>query len=215
MPRVSVGDTFGRWEVIQGKGNNRRGLKTWLCRCECGTEKTVTSQSLKSGGSKSCGCLQREAVKKRNTTHGCTAGGRQTRAYRAWAAMIGRCCSEGNKYFKGYGGRGIRVCDRWRNSFVNFREDMGDPPAGLTLERINVNGNYEPGNCKWATRQEQNANRRSTKLITHNGKTQCIAHWERELGFRRATINQRLRAGWSIEEALKIGTVSQFRSTIE
>jgi hypothetical protein len=107
-----------------------------------------------------------------------------------------------------YGGRGISICDRW-NIFVNFLHDLGEPEAGMTLDRINVNGNYCPENCRWATRKQQSQNTRTTRNINFNGKTQCVSEWERELGFKPVAITMRLKRGWSVEKAL--GTPRRIR----
>ena len=153
--RNAPGDKYHRLTIISrvpAKGNTR-----WLCRCDCGNQVEVASRHLRSGRTKSCGCLNREQIAAVNKTHGMFG----TKTYTTWASMIQRCTNPKAKQFEDWGGRGITVCERWR-SFENFLADMGEKPEGMTLERIDVNGNYEPGNCKWATWQEQRLNRRDT-----------------------------------------------------
>lgn len=121
----------------------------------------------------------------------------------AWKNIIRRCHTTTDKSYPYYGGRGIKVCDRWRDSFINFYQDMGARPDGLTLERIDNNGDYTPENCKWATRYEQGANQRSNHLITHEGKTQTLSEWARERGIKRSTLSGRIhRNKWSVQKSL-------------
>ena len=150
-----TGQRFGRWIVLEmaHAHNNRR---FWLCRCDCGTEKTVVGGILRNGNSKSCGCLNRELQISRPTTHGMTG----TRIHAVWFSMRGRCENPADQSFKNYGGRGIKVCERWQ-SFANFYADMGPTYApGLTIDRRNNDGDYEPTNCQWLPRAEQSRNRR-------------------------------------------------------
>lgn len=150
-----VGNKFGRWTVI--KRNGRVGsLAMWLCRCECGKESTVPGARLRGGKSKSCGCLRSVTA----TTHGKT----KSLEYSSWYHMKGRCYDPRDKRYKDYGGRGIMVCDRWLHNFENFLADMGNRPGPeYSIDRIDVNKNYEPSNCKWSTIAEQRNNRRDSK----------------------------------------------------
>ena len=128
------------------------------------------------------------------------------RTYRSWAAMIQRCTNPKKDTFHHYGGRGIIVCERWLNSFEDFLHDMGIRPDGMTMDRIDVNGNYEPENCRWATKQEQGANCRNSVFLTHNGKTLTLAQWGRELKIHKRTIWARINDyGWSLDRALSTG----------
>ena len=140
------------------------GVAMWLCRCACGKEIIASARNLRSGNTGSCGCsANRHGTAHPNSTHG-MAGLHIAPEYRVWTNMKTRCFNQGNRQFANYGARGITVCDRWRDSFESFLADMGRCPPGLTLDRINNDGNYEPGNCRWATRQQQARNRRSTRL---------------------------------------------------
>lgn len=137
-----------------------------------------------------------------NWKHGETMGHRPTAEYKAWCAMIERCQSN-HPASKNYYRRGITVCERWKHSFPNFLTDMGRKPSPrLTLDRIDNDGNYEPGNCRWATREEQGRNKRSNRLITFRGETLCMADWSRRTGLHPMTLRRRLSAGWPVERAL-------------
>ena len=149
-----TGKTFGRWSVIKRMENGVYGETRWLCRCSCGTERVVKGQHLRNGSSKSCGCLSVEIAIQTNTTHGMC----YSKEYYAWDTMLARCTNPNNQSYYNYGGRGIQVCDRWRD-FNNFYADMG-PSNGLTLDRRNNDGHYEPGNCRWADWSTQMSNKR-------------------------------------------------------
>jgi hypothetical protein len=157
------GQRFGRWLVVK-YSHTAGGHVRWVCRCDCGTEKIVRGSYLSEGSSRSCRCLIREKLAHLATKHGQATnarGNNPSPEYRAWASMINRCERPTYRGFHRYGGRGITICDRWRSSFESFFEDMGKRPSGdHSLDRFpNNDGNYEPGNCRWATRKEQAANR--------------------------------------------------------
>ncbi|WP_439606849.1 hypothetical protein [Hydrogenophaga sp.] len=154
-----AGLTFGRWKVLHAAPTRVTpcGSKKayWVCACECGTQDQVRAEHLKTGRSVSCGCWKAEAAAAQKLTH----GGRRTPLYEVWTQMIQRCENPNNKRFADWGGRGIKVCERWHD-FAAFRSDMGDPPRGHSIDRRNNDGHYEPGNCRWATPKQQAANKR-------------------------------------------------------
>lgn len=170
-----TGCKFGRLTVVS-RTENLGKQTVWYCICDCGNKCIVQAGSLKNGETRSCGCFHKEVLRKRQTTHGM----HNTRTYKIWCSMIQRCTNPNCHSFEGYGGRNITVCDRWMK-FDNFYEDMGECPKGLTLERVLNNGNYEPENCIWATREDQGNNRRNNRLVEIDGRTQTIAQWSREL----------------------------------
>ncbi len=147
-----------RWTPIKLDHVNNEAF--WLCKCRCGTMKVVRGSTVRNGVSKSCGCLAREEARQRERTHGHTAGGEISPEYQSWKAMKERCYNPNHVRYADYGGRGILVCARWKNSFENFFEDMGERPEGESLDRINPNAGYSPSNCRWATDKQQNFNRR-------------------------------------------------------
>ena len=199
MQRVDRRDhKYGRLTVLRRVPSNNNHLR-WLCRCSCGEEVSVQSSNLSSGNTKSCGCLQKELTALRFTTH----GQRQTKEYVIWADLRKRCRNKKWKDYKNYGGRGITVCDRWER-FENFLEDMGLRPEGLSIDRINNDGNYEPDNCRWATSKQQNRNRRSSHLLSHRGETHCIVEWAEILDINAETLYTRInKLKWPIEKALQ------------
>jgi len=187
---------FGRLTVLGRMDNDKVGGSKWLCQCVCGTRTVVFGGHLRSGHTTSCGCLQKEVVTKHG--HSTTAN---SQTYRSWDHMIQRCNNINNKYYHNYGGRGITVCQRWEN-FTNFLEDMGERPSGLTLDRIKNDKGYCKSNCQWATRKQQQRNRRTNRLLSHNGKTQCLIEWSEDTGISTSTIKYRLHKGWSTKKAL-------------
>jgi hypothetical protein len=201
--------TFGRLTVVERDQDRNR---YWVCRCLCQSIKSVHQNSLTSGRTVSCGCRMKETIAERiraNTKHGAAAHG-GTRTFHIWLGMRARCYDPNQPAYKDYGGRGITVCDRWRNSFEAFLADMGECPPGLTIDRYPDNdGPYSPENCRWATRKEQANNRRQpvdTKLITCWGETRPLISWARDerliangLTFR--LISGRLFLGWPAERA--------------
>jgi len=154
-----IGQRYGRLLVIEKASPNKKWQSRWLCLCDCGTKKVIMQMGLRSGGTKSCGCLSKDFPHAQ--THGHYKNRKATVEYRCWASMKTRCSNPKHKYYKNYGGRGITICDRWLYSFENFLEDMGEKPLPeLSLDRIDNDGNYEPENCRWATKEQQIHNRR-------------------------------------------------------
>lgn len=199
-----TGKRFGSLVAISH--HRYRNATRWLCHCDCGAEVTRYLGALTRGEATHCGCKRGETSR----THGMTS----TRLYLAWQNMKARCNNSRTKHYASYGGRGIRVCDRWAYSFENFLADMGESPTPMhTLDRIDNNGNYCPENCRWATRSEQQANRRPVRLLTFNGRTQCAAAWARELGAPKGLIYKRLRLGWSVERAVTTPPLAQYQRT--
>ena len=198
------GKRFGRLTVIGDSGKRSKGGKVLHeCLCDCGKHVRVEGSNLTCGITQSCGCLQRERARTANTTHGYASRGEKTRTYKAWRSMKGRCLNPKIKDYHNYGGRGIVICKRWMK-FENFLEDMGEVPKGLTLERMNNEGNYEPSNCKWATRKEQTRNTRQNRFIKFDGKSHILTDWAKIIGIERSTLAARIKKGWSIEESLTI-----------
>jgi hypothetical protein len=193
-----IGARFDRWLVIGGpiKSGGFRTLK-WICRCDCGKEKYVRANHLLSYRSRSCGCFRKEEIKRLLTTHGMT----HTRAYRKWAGMHTRCYNKNEPTWDDYGGRGITVCDSW-HKFENFYADMGNPPKGMSLERINNNAGYSKDNCRWATQNEQAKNTRRNIFLTICGICMCVADWARFSGGKYETIKMRHKRGWRDDEAV-------------
>lgn len=194
--QVAEGQRYGRWQVV-GKSGARQ--KYWMCRCDCGVVREVYGNSLSKGVSQSCGCLGAERTGDRARSHGESA----TPLYFVWAQMKRRCYRVGDNRYPQYGGRGIVVCDRWRKSFAAFLADMGYPPSGAhTLDRIDNDGNYEPGNVRWATLTEQANNRRSNHVLEHEGQRLSVVQWARATGLPEKTLYARLYAGWAVSRAL-------------
>ena len=199
-----TGQRFGRLTAIRREGTSNDGKALWTCRCECGSLVTTKSTLLKSGRTRSCGCLQRETVvainKACKTTHLST----KSRLYSEWRGMRRRCSENNTEKCKYYADRGITVCDEWRNSFVAFRDWAlaNGYRDDLTIDRIDNDGNYCPENCRWTTVAEQNRNRSCTRIITHDGQTRTLAEWSKITGIAYDKLRKRIAYGWSVERAL-------------
>lgn len=188
------GKRFGRLEVIKYSHSDSHRVPHYLCHCDCGKEKIISSQSLKKGLTVSCGCYHRENHRKHSMS--------QTRLFSIWHKMKERCYNENHVQYHRYGGRGITVCDEWKDNskaFFDWALSSGYS-KDLTLDRIDNDGNYSPDNCKWSTAKEQMNNRSNNRLITYYGKTHTLTEWSRIKGISPATIYNRLNAGWSIKK---------------
>jgi len=198
-----AGKVIERWTVLKrvddAISSSGRKERQWLCICECGNTAIVRGANLKSGNSKSCGCLCRERLGDSKRKHGAA----NTPEHTAWKMLKQRCLNPRCNQYKNYGARGIKVCDRWMNSFENFIKDMGKRPAGMSIERKDNSKGYEPDNCVWATDKAQCRNKRNNTMITAFGKTLCIAEWSEETGINQNIISDRIvRRKWSAEIAL-------------
>lgn len=197
-----TGEKIGRLTVIKRVENNKANNAQWLCQCECGKEIITTTANLKRRHSKSCGCLRKEHTSGINNNfykHGMY----NTKLYQTWHNMKQRCFNKNSSHYKNYGGRGIKVCDEWLE-FMNFYNwaMSNEYSEGLTIDRIDVNGNYEPDNCRWVDNKTQCNNKRNNHLITYNGKTHTMMEWSRLLNIKYDVLRFRLKRGWDIEKAL-------------
>jgi hypothetical protein len=197
-----IGQKFGRLIVIQRMNNDKHKKTQWLCKCNCGKETIIIGSHLKSENTRGCGCLKKEMITQRSTIHGHAKSNKKSYIYKTWIHMIQRCTNPNDKKYPIYGNRGITICKRWMK-FLNFLKDMSEPPTNKhSIDRINNNGNYCKSNCRWATRKEQARNTRKNRLISFNGKIQCMSAWAEELYIDKSTLWSRLNSGWSIEKAL-------------
>lgn len=194
-----TGETFGRWRAISYAGGGK-----WNCVCECGRRSCVRRDHLKSGASRSCGCLHAELAARRRLKHGQNRIGRTTPEYRAWANAKDRCFNPNVRNYASYGGRGITMCDEWTWSFEAFFAHIGSRPSPRhSLDRYPDNdGNYEPGNVRWATPTEQGRNVRVNRLLTVQGVRMCLTEAAKKYGKHRKWIARRLDKGLSPEEAV-------------
>ena len=212
-PTVKPGQRYGRMTVASIIAGTVGPYRQCVCRCSCGTVIAVLTNNLLKGNTRSCGCLRRETARAKETTHGRTA----TRAYQSWSGMKDRCTNPKSKAWGRYGGRGITVCRRWLHSFAAFHADLGDPPPGTSLDRIENDKGYWCGkpecpecgplgrtpNCRWATPTTQSRNRSNGIVVTHDGRTQHLAAWAEEVGVSYITLYRRIYCrGWDIGRAL-------------
>lgn len=193
---------FGRLTVHSRKWCEEKKRHLWYCQCECGNFTYVPTSDLLSGKTKSCGCFRKEVTSAKRKTHGMS----NSRLYGIWNAIKARCTRKTNVQYKDYGGRGITICDEWLNSFEAFCEwSMANGYSDdLTIDRIDVNSNYCPENCRWATEKEQSNNKRNNHLLTYNGKTQTLQQWSNEVGIPEDTLLYRIQSGWALEYALTL-----------
>lgn len=191
MIQINNGEKFLRYTVIE-RVENISGRPHYKCQCDCGNIRVVSGKYLRKGLSKSCGCYGAEQRKLASTKHGHSSRGGKSVEYKAWVNMKNRCNDPKNKQYKDYGGRGVSICDRWLNSFENFISDMG-LCNGLTLDRIDVNGNYEPNNCKWSSQIEQQRNKRNNHIVTLNGFEMTMKEASEKMGINYDALRIRLK----------------------
>lgn len=195
-PKDLSGKVFSEWTVIR-LGEKKNGKTHWICRCSCGREENVCSASLINGVSTRCvKCYQ-----KTMGTHGHTKKGKEHPLYNIWISMIARCDNPNHLSYKYYGGRGIKVCDRWYD-LLSFAEDMGPRPKRLTIDRIDNNGNYEPSNCRWVTYKQNSRNKRSNRIIEYHGIKKCISEWAEFFNIRNDTFDHYMKRN-GFEKAYK------------
>jgi hypothetical protein len=200
---VKVDDVFGRLIVVGLEGSHA------ICRCSCGTTKKIFAGSLQRGSTKSCGCLRRE-VGGRDPTHGMSA----SPEYRAWSSLIQRCGNPNDRSYENYGGRGLQVHLPWKRDFSLFLKEVGPRPSEAhSLDRKDNSLGYVPGNVRWATGAQQSRNKRTSRMLTFQGRTQCLTDWATELGISKKTLHQRLTDGMSVERALTQTLQKQDRRT--
>lgn len=202
MPKFQdlTGRKYGKLTVISRSVNGNNGCTRWLCLCECGKEHTVNAGHLKSGGVKDCGCEKSKRTTLRNTKHG-DAG---SRLYNIWIKMRDRCNNPNNADWNLYGGRGISICDEWNESYLSFKNwaTSNGYSETLSIDRIDVNGGYNPSNCRWATNIEQCNNTRRNKHYPYRGREITIREASQISGLEYGTIKARLKYGWSMEQAI-------------
>lgn len=202
------GAEVGYLKVIEKTSVRYGSSVMWRCSCVCGRDDFLaTSFHLKHGKIKSCGCMTREIISMSRTRHAMT----DTPTWKSWKSMLDRCLLKAHKSFPAYGGRGITVCKEWFE-FEQFYADMGDRPAGTTLGRIDNERGYEKGNCRWETFGQQANNRRSSRVITFDGKTMTLTEWANAIGIIQTSLSKRLASGWSVERALTTPAKSQKNS---
>lgn len=202
------GQRFTRLVAVR-RADNRGDKVRWECQCDCGNLHVVDSLHLLNGKTKSCGCLHDTF----NLKHGHTRAGFHSSVYQRWAQMVSRCTNAKDRSYHRYGGRGITVCDRWLSDFSAFLADVGEPPAGTSLDRIDNNGNYEPGNVRWATRIEQNNNTSRNRVLEYDGQRKTASEWARHFGLSQRLVMSRLSAGWAIDDVFLADTTRRSRKT--
>lgn len=202
-----AGKQFGRLRVL-GRATVQGVHPRWECQCICGVQLTVAGPALRTGNTRSCGCLKQDTAGKHNVTHGMST----TRIFKVWHGMMQRCYDKRQQYYHNYGGRGIRVCSRW-HKFEHFLADMGEGAAGLSLDRKNNDGNYTKRNCYWATRKEQARNKRTNRNVTLGLLTLCVKDWAVLAGINESVVRGRLNRGWAPEAAVLLPSKQKWRAS--
>jgi hypothetical protein len=203
-----IGNKFGRLTVIDRAITHNRQYK-WICKCDCGKEVSVFSGSLTRGLTTSCGCYQKECATANATKHGY----HKTRTYNSYLNILSRCYDKKSARYYRYGGRGITVCDRWlgNGGFINFLEDIGKAPKDRQIDRINNDGNYEPENCRWATKKEQANNKSTNVFLTYSGITRTISGWAEQIGIKASCLYARKRCGWDDKRIIEVPLATKYR----
>ena len=205
-----TGSDFGYWHVVSRAPNDKDGNTYWNCQCVCGTERVISGHNLRRGYTTNCGCMTKKLLSESHIKHGGSsiyATSENTKLYKVWNSMRSRCKNETSQSYSYYGGRGINICEEWDNSFEAFRKWSLDNgyKIGLTIDRINVNGDYCPENCRWVDRVTQANNTTRTRYVTYNGETRTIKEWSEITGINYNTLVGRLyRYHWPVEDALGI-----------
>ena len=196
-----TGERFGRLTVLNFNGKDKHSHNIWLCKCDCGNLKLVSTGDLTNGKTQSCGCWANELTVKRNTTHGDT----HTHLYGIYRKMLWRCYNKNANHYDLYGGKGIVVCDEWKTSYEAFRDWAlsNGYKKSLTIDRINVDGNYCPENCRWVSRKLQTQNRHNTIFLTLNGVKKPLSEWVKIYGVKYTTAYYRYAKGLPVNEILK------------
>ena len=205
-PVEEIGKKYGRYTVIEFAGKSKNGIVRVKCLCDCGNQKIVRLCSLKKGEIRSCGCLAKELLVERNKTIKYTTHAKsRTRLYTIWCDMKQRCLNKNSVVFRYYGGRNISICKEWENDFNKFYDwaQKNGYSDNLTIDRIDVNGNYEPSNCRWITIQMQRKNTRNNIFVEIEGETKILKDWCDYYNITYTTVMSRLKLGWNIEKALK------------
>lgn len=203
-----TGMRFGRLVVIERSIDGKRRHPKWLCQCDCGNKRIVFREALRDGRTQSCGCLQKETAGDHCRTHGATIGGRKARhptpEYRSWCKAKERCYNPNTIGFRNWGGRGIEMCQEWRNDFSAFLSHMGKRPDGCSLDRINPNGNYEPGNCRWTTPKGQGQTRRDNVLVNDGDERVSLIEFARRRNLDYKRLHRLVRReGLSLNQAMR------------
>ena len=199
------GQRFGRLIAIERVEVPNSTRAMWRCKCDCGNEKITSGVNLRRGKALSCGCLHKETVAKINKETKTKHGESQSRLYSIWRGMKKRCYCKKHEAYHNYGGRGISICDDWLSSFEKFQKwalSHGYDKS-MTIDRVDVNGNYEPQNCRFITKAEQSRNRRTNHLLTLDGETKTISEWAEITGLGKNVILSRVNMGWTDEDALR------------
>ena len=195
-----TGQKFGRLTAIGGYDRST-GITYWDFQCDCGTVKSIPARSVKNGAISSCGCLKSDVTRERKTSHGHSGRAARSKIYSVWAAMVARCTNPNIPQWNDYGGRGITVCERWLK-FENFLEDMGEPGRGMSIDRIENDKGYCKENCRWATRHEQNMNRRNTMYVEYEGDTVALFDLAKSKGVDYNLLRGRYGSGWPLDLAI-------------